>query len=118
MLRQQSVYPNVQLLRTCWVVNGPTPLQTRFNRVACDLAFDSWGTPWFIAWTGAACSGVFYYNNATGAATQVRRLLLDLIGGSLPAWGAAGTFAAAADRWQEGRRFARVPAELLEAAPN
>ncbi len=56
-------------------LNGPTCLQTRFNRVACDLAFDSWGTPWFIAWTGAACSGVFYYNNATGAATQVRWLL-------------------------------------------
>ncbi|PRW20834.1 hypothetical protein C2E21_8605 [Chlorella sorokiniana] len=44
---------------------------TRFSRVACDLAFDSWGTPWFVAWTGASCSGVFYYNNATGVATQV-----------------------------------------------
>lgn len=39
--------------------------------MACDLAFDSWGTPWFIAWTGASCSGAFYFNNATGVATQV-----------------------------------------------
>lgn len=49
-------------------------LQTRFSRVACDLSFDSWGTAWFISWTGTSCNGVFYFNNATGTATQVQAL--------------------------------------------
>ncbi|EFN50466.1 hypothetical protein CHLNCDRAFT_142665 [Chlorella variabilis] len=44
---------------------------TLFSGVACDLSFDTWGVPWFVGWTGSACQGVFYYSQATGAATQV-----------------------------------------------
>lgn len=33
---------------------------------------DPAGVAWFVAWTGTSCSGVWYYNQATGVATQVR----------------------------------------------
>ena len=49
----------------------PCPPQTLFSGAVCDLAFDSWGVPWFVAWAGGACGGIYYYKPDSGTATQV-----------------------------------------------